>query len=340
MHKAACALAPILAFSTLHGEEAISYEDTIARLPTEITLVLAKHHLPDASGAMGRNRKAYFHVRFQMGVHHLASHAIATQDPAVLDQFVKALEYAFARQNSDGTFALAIPEKLASQGSPGPTDLASGIAFFLSSAGTGLYALETSTWVRESADLQGLRERCEAIKSQLPATLERLRGEEERLKTADRLAANRLLFNAAALISCGKLVDSPESIEMGERFLDLATAQIHEDGYFIEGGGTDTSYNGVAAAIAIRLALLTDSASLRTSALRAIDWQCRRIAESGEISMEGNTRVRPGGESFLNREKDVDVGNTLEALALAATVEDDDSKLTLAGKVYEFYGKR
>lgn len=84
--------------------ESKTYGDTIAQLPTAITQVLAQPYRPNGKGAMGRNQPGYFQVRFQMGLHHLAHHAIAAQSATALTQFVSALEYAFAHQTRDGNF--------------------------------------------------------------------------------------------------------------------------------------------------------------------------------------------------------------------------------------------
>ena len=107
--------------------------------------------------------------------------------------------------------------------------------------------------------------------------------------------------------------------EQSLRFQDAALLQTHPDGFFVEGGGYDSSYNGVATALAYRIASFTASRSILSAANRSLAWQLTRILPSGEIVTKGNARVRNDGtgETFLGRHKDVDVGHTLEAIAMA-----------------------
>ena len=63
-------------------------------------------------GAIGRNRKRYFHARFQTGLHHLADAAIVESDPKATADFLGAAEYAFRHQLPDGDFSLVVPPQL------------------------------------------------------------------------------------------------------------------------------------------------------------------------------------------------------------------------------------
>ncbi|MCB1569815.1 MAG: hypothetical protein R3F08_14755 [Dokdonella sp.] len=63
-------------------------------------------------GAIGRNRKSYFHARFQTGLHHLADAAIVESDPKATADFLGAAEYAFRHQLPDGDFSLVVPPQL------------------------------------------------------------------------------------------------------------------------------------------------------------------------------------------------------------------------------------
>lgn len=317
--------------------ESKAYGDTIAQLPTAITQVLAKHYRPNSIGAMGRNRQGYFHVRFQMGLHHLAHHAIASQSQTFLTQFVSALEYAFGRYTNDGSFQLVIPPEITNEGQPSPTDLASGVAFFISSAGSGLLAIRTSTWGQKTAQLQPFVQQLEAIEQMLAPTLEYLLKQRQLLETADQKAPNRLLINATAFMTLGQLLKDQAACNEARQLIAIAISQIHPDGYFIEGGGYDSSYNGVATATLLRLAIMENSDKLQEIAKRALDWQLTRIASDGEILTAGNARVHSRGEAFLGRTKDVDVGHTLEALAIASVNQNQTSYVQIAERVYNHY---
>ena len=130
------------------------------------------------------------------------------------------------------------------------------------------------------------------------------------------------------------------AIAQGLAFLDLALVQTDAaEGYFIEKGGYDSSYNGVALKLAIELLSIMDyeSVALEAAVLRAARWQVGRILESGEVSTEGNTRVYPGGEDFLGMEKQLDVVKTVKALYYLSVIADDPALRTLGNRVANFY---
>lgn len=330
------------AFSA-HGAEVDtpSYGNSVAKLPTQIVKRLAEASAPSESGAIGRNKRAYFHVRFQRGMHHVADYGLAIQRCDVVARFLNAVEYSLEQQLSSGDFSLVIPESLELPGTLSTANRASGVAFFASSLGLGVHALETNDWFMNSSDCIELRQQLAQIKPRLMATLEYLIAHQKYLEAADKVAPNRLLFNALAFTTLGKILSHDEALKLGSSFVSKAVKQVHlEDGYFIEGGGFDSSYNAVATALAFRLLLINyRQHDLQQICENAIGWQKGRILSSGNVLTEGNARVRPGnsGESFLGREKDVDVGHVVEAFMLASMTFSDKESETLALKVIRFY---
>ena len=99
---------------------------------------------------MERNRRTYFYVRFQLGIHHHADYGNATKKQEVLERFLKAADYSFRHQLDSDGFDLQIPEALHGQGTLSRGDLSSGTAFFASSLGEGLYAMQTNDWVQST----------------------------------------------------------------------------------------------------------------------------------------------------------------------------------------------
>lgn len=331
----------LLAVTTVHTSD---YGNRVSELSLDITAKLAEAHTPNASGAIGRNKHGYFHVRFQRGMHHVADYALASKRADVVDRFLTAVEYSLQRQLPSGDFELVIPDTMQAEGKPSVADRVSGVAFFASSLGLGLLALETNEWFQTSPDCDRLRSRLSTINPRLRSTLSFLIEHQRHLEAADQEAPNRLLFDAIAYITLGKLLNDDAAAKIGSAFADRALGQIHpQDGYFVESGGFDSSYNGVATALALRLLMLEyRNEKLEPICLKAISWQKGRILASGEISTEGNSRVRPGksGESFLGREKDVDVGHTLEALMLASHQFPGREFIDLTTRVVEYYTKR
>ena len=309
-------------------------------LPTDIAEWLSRHQRPGQDGAMGRNRGGYIHARFQCYLHRHVDHAISSEDVSSLRWFCDAAEYAMRHQRPDGGFDFVPPSRASAMPAPSQTDLASGTAFFVASLATGLLELDRSPWFRETESLQPERMRVAAIGNGLKETLDLLLKQRSRLVRADENAPNRLLLDALALMAGGELVDHDGAVVAGREFLDAALGLVHDEGYFIEGGGFDSSYNGVAIAIAYRIERFFPDDRLAKTADRAMSWQHSRIARSGEILTEGNARVHGKGEAFLGRRKDVDVAFTLEAMALAHVREGNVEWLAVARRVHQFYSRR
>lgn len=310
------------------------------RMPADLTGQLARHVAPARDGAIGRNRNAYIHVRFQQGMHRLVQYGLAAREEGALLAFLDAADYAFRHQQPSGAFELTVPASWPRGTRVSAADRASGAAFFLASLGAGWVALETSLWVRQTDKGRRLLRRLDARKPQLARVLNLLKSQVAVLRKADRGAPNRLLLNALAFYACGRLLGDTEAMTIAGGFVRAAAAQVHRDGYFIEGGGYDSSYNGVATATALHLvAMGYHQHGLEAVAGGAIHWQAGRIAGSGEIRTQGNARVNPlaAGESFMGRKKDVDVAHSVEAFMLSAMVLGNTAHHQLARQVLKHY---
>lgn len=339
--KIASAFICILMVTHAHASE---YGNRIASLPINTAKKLAEANIPNAVGAIGRNQSAYFHVRFQRGMHHVADYALVSGQAFVVDRFLAAVEYSMNNQLPTGDFKLVIPDSLKDQGKPGIADRASGVAFFVSSLGLGIHALETNDWFKNSAKFTEHRQRLAKLKPKLQLTLDYLLKHKAYLEAADKHAPNRLLFDALAFETLGRILMNNEAILVASSFVAMAIEQVNEhDGYFIEGGGFDSSYNAVAVALTLRLLMIDHhETGLRSICVNAIRWQKSRILASGEVLTEGNTRVHPGrsGESFLGRKKDVDIGHVVEAFMLASQALSDTDSYSTAQKVISYYESR
>ncbi len=334
----------LIAGLLLPQSNTLGYGNSVAMLPVNTIKRLAEASAPNKSGAIGRNKQAYIHVRFQRGMHNIADYGLVTKQPDIVDRFLTAAEYSIKNQLPSGDFKLVIPESLKSQGKPSMADRVSGVAFFVSSLGLGMYALETNDWFNDSDECVEQRKRLTKLKPRLQATLNYLLKHKQYLELADKHAPNRLLFDALAFQTLGKILNQEKAIKVGSSFVSKAIEQVNQqDGYFIEAGGFDSSYNAVASALTFRLLMLHHQEyNLKMIGLHAIQWQKTRVSNSGEVLTEGNTRVRPGksGEHFLGKEKDVDIGHVVEALALASHVLAEDAYNKLALKVIGYYKKQ
>ena len=298
--------------------------------------------VPNEDGALGRNKEAYFHVRFQLGLNTLSDLAIAEERLDALDAVVRTIQYSFTYQLADGGFELSIPEELSHLGAPLEAELVSGTAFFGSSLGLALWSLSNSEWFQESATTASQKTIIQSYIVNFQRTLNYLKEHKETLLEIDKEAPNRLLFDAVAFQSLGRFLSDQEALDIAEDFAELAL-ELQDDsvGYFIEGGGWDSSYNGVALQLGMELFMIMEDSTLRVQLQRAlqksVEWQLSRILDSGEISQEGNTRVFDGGEAFLGEEKGVDYAKTAKSFIYLSVLANDTTFRDVAERILEFY---
>lgn len=300
---------------------------------------------PNSDGSLGRNKDGYFHVRFQMNMSRISDYAVVSENIQSLEALLSTFTYAFNRQLNDGSFTLVIPDELLNSPSftpPTQGDLVSGTAFFASSLGLALTTLENSGWYTQGTETQTLREEIRKLHPKFEKTLDYLIVNKDILNQVDANAPNRLLFNALAFYTLGNYLSRNDAVQIAREFIATALAQTDTtQGYFIEGGGWDSSYNGVAIKLALELYLITTDNSLknmlREPIIKATLWQLSRIKVNGEISTEGNTRVFPGGEAFLGVEKGVDYVKTIKALYYFGHLTQLQSVIATGDKVLNFY---
>jgi hypothetical protein len=322
--------------------------DTIIKFKTqnEITALfdnsiiqsLATANAPDNTGAMSNNKSGYFSVRFQMAISNLADYAIDSENPAAFEAAIKAIEYSFQHQLTNGDFEIVIPAN-----SPAPTsvDIASTNAFFLSSLGVSLLALQESSFYNNPLNA-AYKNRIEVLRPKIAASLNWLIGNQTLLQNYDANTPNRLFFDAIAFYSVGKWLNNVTGKTIALNFAQLAISKKTAKGYFLENGGWDCSYQGVSLANGFKLLSILDTSEAIKQPLWdciscATNWQVSRILSTGEISTKGNTRVYPGGEQFLGAEKKVAWKSTVIALLTMKYLSGKAEYETVANKVRSYY---
>lgn len=300
---------------------------------------------PNSEGALGRNKNGYFHVRFQINMTSLSDYALVSERVDALQNFTQTLEYSFQHQLEDGSFQFNPPEDLLNSSDyqePVEGDLESGTAFFASSLGISLLSLQHSTWYQNNNQIETYRSKITQQFVQIEKMLDYLLSKKEILKQYDAQAPNRLLFDALAYYTLGKYLERTDAEAAGIEFMELALELIDSEGkYFIEGGGWDSSYNGVAIKLAMELFSFMETGEtknkLANGFIGASLWQISRINEKGKVSTEGNTRVFPGGESFLGAEKGVDYTKIIRALYYFGHLTAKPKILQIGDSVLEYY---
>ena len=300
---------------------------------------------PRSDGALGRNKNAYFHVRFQINMTSIADFVIVSERLDALQSLAATISYSLDRQLSDGSFEFNPPADLVNAPDYRPAtmgDLASGTSFFCSSLGLSLIALQNSDWFLNSQETQAIKVEIESYRSSFEKTLDYLISQKDLLKQYDAHAPNRLLFDALAYYSLGKYLSRIDAQNIAFEFIEAALELTDaQEGYFIENGGWDSSYNGVAIKLGFELLSLIDNEaqkmSLKKVLAHASNWQISRINENGEVSTEGNTRVFPGGEAFLGEEKGIDYPKIVKALYYFGYLTSSQDIVRLGDTVLDFY---
>lgn len=313
--------------------------NTISKFDPNLLRTLALSIPLDKNGAVGRNKKGYISVAFQRHSSELIAYGILTKNVKLIETGVKILEYAFAHQKPDGSFIDNSPKQ--STGSR-----ASAVAFFYNDLGHSLLLLKDSSWFQKSKETANLRVRLNKLLAPANTSLTWLMGQQKALKHYDRNTTNRKFFDVVACYLAGKALNRKDAIKMGENLAQAVLQQQTEQGFFLEEGGYDTSYQ----AVSLRLALLLythlepDTVSLQQDLWMAIEkgihWQLDHILPTGEISTAGNTRVYPGGEKYFGREKKVDYKEVILALNFYSQLSGDRLTQSAADRVLTFYGEK
>lgn len=311
-------------------------------LPIDRLTRLARAAAPDASGAMSRNRDGYVSVRFQAGLSWPLTYAGLSADPAGAEQTVRAMEYAAKHQRPDGSFEIAGPDAFdGRQGTPG--DSANAAAVYVAEAARALRLAATSSASSSNPLTPALRTRYDAQVGVLRRALRSLGAHAAVLSQADGSAPDRLLADAMAFYVGGVVTGDEASIATGIRFAESALAGQRADGVFVQSGGHDSSYQGVTLLRAILLYanLRSQDAALggrlRTAIEKGMAWQSSRVLASGEVSAEGNTRVREGGEQALGQTRPIATSDVAVGLYYWTAVSGNGTYRAAAERLVTYY---
>jgi hypothetical protein len=267
------------------------------------------------TGAVGLNKQGYISVGLQRHSSQQLAYGLLTKDISLLDASIKVLEYGFARQQQDGSFQTT------------PLSLTTGVsaqdaAFFFYDVGHTLLLAKNSEWFQTAPETASLRSRLQNLTNPISYSLSWLTQQSSTLESKDRSGTNRLFIDANAYYLVGKALGRDDAIAQGKNFARMALQQQSSEGFFLERGGYDSSYN----AVSLRHALLfymnldPNNLALRQELWQGIEkginWQLTRIAPSGEVLTDGNSRISPGGEEYAltGSEKKVDYKEVILAL--------------------------
>lgn len=287
-------------------------------------LALFDSRVIDEQGAIGENQASeggYKLISAQVDQEWILRNGIVKIKPLEIDAAVRAIEYGFAQQNPDkGNFANNVV---------GVTDefaLASADAFFMRSVGASVLHVKNQDWTSASwqqacteagIDCLGILDRINALLPKIKLAMDWLYLERDGLYT---MSGDQDVPNCFTIIGLSFLLNSvvleseyPEFsallLEQGERFIQDNDGPVddpnqrgglldfqNEQGYFLEKGGPDSSYQGINSLFLSVFYLWSRNVDLRGNILdavaRAMPLEVPKIdTVTGHIEVTGNTRT-------------------------------------------------
>jgi hypothetical protein len=305
------------------------------RHPLELSAIAAPGAAIDAGGLIGKNREygAMISPRLQLGAGSALRIGLHQEKTAMVRAGFRAIEAGVSAITETGIVVSRKPPDAPIGAILSDGDKASGAAFFLSDACTGMLALGASANPDSVAD----KDRRARVTKMLSLGVQWLSTQTGALQRADKAAPNRLFFDALAFQACGALSGDQVIQNKSVPFVTMALAQTRSDGVFVEGGGSDTTYQAVAVRLALDLLLSEYLAEnrdeLNLAWQRGAAWLGARILDDGRIDSTGNTRTCSGGESFLGTDKKVWPPGVYGALVYAGELAGDRQVLAAAGRL-------
>jgi hypothetical protein len=296
---------------------------------------IAMGQLPDARGLTGRNREwgDLVSPRFQMGS-GLAARVFTIENRRVeASEALRAIETGLSVIDETGRLVSKPPPGASSQMLP-PGEMAQGASFFLGDACLGLLALE-----RTPADW-GLYERLNNARAVVARATIWLLTQEPLLDEVNAQAPNRLLFDMRAYSACGELLQEPRARAAALCSAKRAVALTRTDGVFIEGGGYDTSYQGVCLMNGYDTLTCAEPELCRLldlSLLRGARWLADRVDVEGRVKSSGNARTCEGGEVFLGAPKLMSISSVFLGLAAIGVTHSDSQVVDASRRVANWW---
>jgi hypothetical protein len=290
----------------------------------------------DRSGLLGRNRKwgKLYSPRFQLGAGKALRITLVAGDQDRARMAYLGLKKGTEGIESSGYIKTTVPAPFARGRKLSAGDIASAAAFYLGDACLGITALETM----DGANTIAGNGEINVVRKSLERGVNWLLSQSEILRNYDRRVPNRLLFDALAFQACGSLTSNEQAKKAASEFVEAAINLLNSEGYFLEGGGWDTSYQAVAINVGKDLLLAGfDSKKLEETLYKAALWLANRVDSKGRVNSAGNKRTCEGGESFLGKPKKIALDEVIMSLVYLGVMNSDQELLGAARRVSKWY---
>lgn len=277
-------------------------------------------------GGLSRNRKKYVSVAFQRDALWTLRKGLLEKNPDDIKLALQAYAYSFEFLTDEGYFKNGLGLS--------PIETLNADAFFLASVFHAYNLL----------DQTGHRDICERILDPLKPNMQRsldwLKKNRQELHRQDHQTPNRLFFDATAFLLGGKLLNDNEALRIGKEFLNNGLAMQQPNGMFLEHGGGDSSYQAVCL---VNLSILwfhisneSDRERIYKSLEKGMQWEAQKIADSGKVSAEGNSRTGLGQEKFLGKVKEINYAEVALACYYWANISGESHYLQKADAIIRY----
>lgn len=321
-------LAALLLVAVRTGAAPITEFELLKKFPPGRLATLTAADYPDARGFTGGNHKEnlWIEVGMQRGGCRALITAVVAHNIARADDAWRAVDTAFAHQQADGGFD-STPKP-----DTGPDDPATARVqttfFFLQELGHAILV------IRQSPLAAHFQARIAAVEPKLRRACAFMSAGYNTIIANSSQAVNRIIIAAKAFGLCGLALHDDALVATARKLIAHAMTLRDTDGVFLEKGGRDSSYNAVSILFGQVLALHLPLPEFEAALRPAVAWQLTRIRDTGEVSVEGNTRTGVGKETYLGQPKGVNYPEMVFAFTYYALAHDDPAALAVADKVF------
>ncbi|MFH0793433.1 MAG: hypothetical protein V2A74_05310 [bacterium] len=285
----------------------------------------------DETGAASRNIGGFKELSAQRVAPKMIARGIADNDAALVERGVRGIEYGFEQQNPDGSFRNGLGVAI------DDPDALEANTFFLQGVGHG-YLLVSQSQFKDQ-----FLPRLDALKPKIAKALDWLSPRKETLRQKAMDAPNRLVFDGLAFKLNGIVLSNAAFQETGDWFVGEYLKSQRPDGVFVEHEGHDSSYQAAGMLKLQVYGIYCDDPALKSRINAAIHkgiaWEKTRINDSGEVSVEGNTRTGKRREKFAGEYKVVSYPEVVECFLYYAKMNGDRQSDVLARRIVDYARK-
>lgn len=278
----------------------------------------------DARGYVGfqQQQKEFEAGNQRGGMYTMAMGVVLKRQPWIDEGWLVA-EATFAHQQEDGSLGDVANDKATTN------------AFFL------CWFARAMSLLAESGPSEADQKRVKAIRDKWMKAITWLGSQQVALLRENGKSPNRLLIAANAFVLSGMVLRSDDMITAGRFYITKALACYNaEEGFFIEHGGGDSSYQATNIIALLYLQMRLPDPQWAVTLRQALAWQVARIDANGEVSIAGNSRTGNGQEVYRGKPKGINHTEVIQSLVIGGTWAGDHAAVAAGQRVHgNKYGK-